>query len=56
MSEQGKQALYHVLESIRNDIAQNRAEAELESEAGTNIADAVAAVNQSESHSGRKES
>ena len=52
MSEQGKQALYHVLESIRNDIAQNRAEAELESEAGNNIVDAVAAVNQSESHRG----
>ena len=52
MSEQGKQALYHVLESIRNDIAQNRAEAELESEAGTNIVDAVTAVNQSESHRG----
>ena len=52
MSEQGKQALYHVLESIRNDIAQNQAEAELESEAGNNIVDAVAAVNQSESHRG----
>ena len=52
MSEQGKQALYPVLASIRNDIAQNQAEAELESEAGNNIVDAVAAVNQSESHRG----
>ena len=52
MSDQGKQALYHVLESIRNDIAQNQAEAELEDEAKSAIMDAVAAVNQSESHKG----
>ncbi len=52
MEEQGKQALYHVLDSIQNDISQNQAEEELEAEAKGSLVDAVAAVNASESHRG----
>ena len=52
MSDHGKQALYHVLESIQNDIAQKQAEAELEDEAKSAILDAVTAVNQCEIHKG----
>ncbi len=52
MQKQGKQALYHVFDAIKNDIAQNRAEAELETDAERNLMSIVGAVNQSESHNG----
>ena len=52
MQNQGKQAIYHILDAIKNDIAQNQAEAEMESDAESTLMNIVGAVNQSESHNG----
>lgn len=52
MSQQGKEALYQVMNSITNEIAQHQAEDELEEEAKGAMTDAVQAINAAGTHNG----